>query len=580
MPRRPLTPAQIQKREQNAFSRKIQSAFKNAGFEYLSTSDIERQFGSKTGELDGVFLYENVLVICEETISASGHIKAHAVNKSVLCKEIAENRTELLDWLKADFSEKFAHFDTYTEPRYKIFFVYITKNKFNPSDADRELLKPMVVLENSDLNYFHKLSQNIKLSAKNEFFRFLGLTRSDIGTITSGDSQDKIKTTIICPPETTGHTNGVRIVSFMMSAENLINNSYVLRKDNWENSIALYQRLIEKGRIQSIRKHLATKQTAFYNNIIVSLPPGITFMNSAGEIVNLADIQDFSERHVMQIPNELNSICVIDGQHRIFAHYEGIDNLESTISPLRKKFHLLVTGLIFPDDWTDYQRIKYEGEIFLDINSNARPVPPDVLLFIETLKDPFSDLGIARQVLERLNQRTVFKNLFQMSLMEESTIKIASIIKFALRNLVDASDETKEDTLYHYWRQESDSQTLTGSQDLDLLGRYVDFCVNALDIYFSALKSVRSSDWNNPDSKILSTTSINGFIMALRRSLKFDGIADNAHYRVQIEKLNIDFAKAAFPYASSQYNKFSKQILSECFAIEEDADGNWSKSTT
>ncbi len=194
MPRRPLTPAQIQKREQNAFSRKIQSAFKNAGFEYLSTSDIERQFGSKTGELDGVFLYENVLVICEETISASGHIKAHAVNKSVLCKEIAENRTELLDWLKADFSEKFAHFDTYTEPRYKIFFVYITKNKFNPSDADRELLKPMVVLENSDLNYFHKLSQNIKLSAKNEFFRFLGLTRSDIGTITSGDSQDKIKT--------------------------------------------------------------------------------------------------------------------------------------------------------------------------------------------------------------------------------------------------------------------------------------------------------------------------------------------------------------------------------------------------
>jgi DGQHR domain-containing protein len=579
MPRRPLTTAQIQKREQNAFSRKIQSAFKNAGFEYLSTGDIERQFGSKTGELDGIFLYENVLVVCEETISASGNIKAHAINKSVLCKEIAENRIELLNWLKADFSEKFARFDTYTEPRYKIFFVYITKNKFNPSEADRELLKPMTVLENSDLNYFHKLSQNIKLSAKNEFFRFLGLTRSDIGTITSGDSQDKIKTTIICPPETTGHTNGVRIVSFMMSAENLINNSYVLRKDNWENSIALYQRLIEKGRIQSIRKHLATKQTAFYNNIIVSLPPGIIFTNSAGEIVNLADIQDFSERHVMQIPNELNSICVIDGQHRIFAHYEGIDNLERTISSLRKKFHLLVTGLIFPDDWTDYQRIKYEGEIFLDINSNARPVPPDVLLFIETLKDPFSDLGIARQVLEKLNQRTVFKNLFQMSLMEESTIKIASIIKFALRNLVDASGETKEDTLYYHWRQGGDSQTLAGSQDLDLLDRYVDFCVNALDIYFSAIKSIRSSDWNDPDSKILSTTSINGFIMALRRSLKFDGIADNAHYRAQIEKLNIDFAKSAFPYTSSQYNKFSKQILSECFEIEEDSDGNWSKNT-
>ncbi len=576
MPKRTLTPEQ---KERNAFSRKIQSAFKNAGFEYLSTGGLERKFGSKTGELDAAFLYENILIICEETTSSSSNIKPHAINKSVLFNEIAANRDELIDWLKGDFSDKFAKFEDYTNPRYKVFFVYITKNKFNPDEETRELLQPMKIMESRDLNYFQKLSQNIRLSAKTEFFRFFDLKRADIGSVTSGSGQDRIETTIICPPETTGHTNGVRMVSFMMSADNLINNSFVLRKDNWENSIALYQRLIEKNRIQSIRRHLATKKTTFYNNIIVSLPPGILFTDTNGQVISLADIQDFSERHVMQIPNELNSICVIDGQHRIYAHYEGLDNLEDEVRPLRKKFHLLVTGLIFPDDWTPYQRIKYESEIFLDINSNAKPVPPDVLLFIETLKDPFSDLGIARQVLEKLNQRSVFLNLFQMSLMEESTIKIASIIKFALRNLVDVSDASRTDTLHHQWVLQG-NESLEDSDDIDLLKEYVKFCVNILDIYFSAVKTTWQTEWTDPESKILSTTSINGFIMALRRTLPFDGIKDNAYYRDNLQNLQIDFSKAQFPYTSSQYNKFSRKILLDCFGIIEDEKGDWIKATS
>ena len=61
----------------------------------------------------------------------------------------------------------------------------------------------------------------------------------------------------------------------------------------------------------------------------------------------------------------------------------------------RKKFHLLVTGLIFLSEMDDLARRKFESEIFLDINSEAKQVPPDVLLFIETLKDPFSALGIS-----------------------------------------------------------------------------------------------------------------------------------------------------------------------------------------
>lgn len=581
MPRRrrtPPTPDQLRKREERAFSRKIQTTFKNAGFQYLPTNGKHRQFGSKQGELDAVFLYENIILVCEDTTSSTG-LRDHLINKKVLFDEINNNRPDLISWLKQEFPDKFSAFSQYNDARYKVFFLYFTKNKFNPTDDDIELFKPVKVVEQSSLNYFQKLSSNIRRSSRSEIFRFLGLESDDVGVVRSSGDQNKISTTIICPPDSTGHTNGVRLVSFMLSADSLIRNSYVLRKDNWENSIELYQRLIERNRIQSIRKHLATKKTTFYNNIIVTLPRNVSFTDENNNPVELSEIQDYKKSHTLLIPNEFNSICVIDGQHRIFAHYEGDDNLEATIAPLRQQFHLLVTGLIFPDDMDDLSRRKYESEIFLDINSNAKPVPPDVLLFIQTLQDPYSDLGISRRVLEKLNQRAPFHNLLQLSLMEASRIKIASIIKFALRNLVEITDDPeRKDTFYYHWSQQSGKNLKTNPNANDL-DEYINYIVNLLSIYFGAVKSTYGAEWDDTDSKLLSTTAINGYIMALRRSLQLDGPKDHAFYVQAISKEKFDFSKGNFAYTSSQYNKFSKVILEKCFMIGEDTNGNWVKLT-
>jgi DGQHR domain-containing protein len=574
--RTPPTPDQLRKREERAFSRKIQTTFKNVGFQYLSTNGKQRQFGSKQGELDAVFLYENIILVCEDTTSSTG-LRDHLINKKVLFDEINNNRPDLISWLKQEFPDKFSAFSQYNDARYKVFFLYFTKNKFNPTDDDIELFKPVKVVEQSSLNYFQKLSSNIRRSSRSEIFRFLGLESDDVGVVRSSGDQNKISTTIICPPDSTGHTNGVRLVSFMLSADSLIRNSYVLRKDNWENSIELYQRLIERNRIQSIRRHLATKKTTFYNNIIVTLPRNVSFTDENNNPVELSEIQDYKKSHTLLIPNEYNSICVIDGQHRIFAHYEGDDNLEATIAPLRQQFHLLVTGLIFPDDMDDHSRRKYESEIFLDINSNAKPVPPDVLLFIQTLQDPYSDLGISRRVLEKLNQRAPFHNLLQLSLMEASRIKIASIIKFAMRNLVEITEDTeRKDTFYYHWSQQSGKNLKTNPNANDL-DEYINYIVNLLSIYFGAVKSTYGSEWDDTDSKLLSTTAINGYIMALRRSLQLDGPKDHTFYAQAISKEKFGFSKGRFAYTSSQYNKFSKVILEKCFNIGEDADGNWVK---
>ena len=75
--------------------------------------------------------------------------------------------------------------------------------------------------------------------------------------------------------------------------------------------------------------------------------------------------------------------------------------------------------------------------------------------------------------------------------------------------------------------------------------------------------------WDSDDSKLLSVTAINGFIIALTRQLGVNGIRDFEFYNEIFGKWSFDFSIANFPYASSQYRKFSNQILSGAFGISE-----------
>lgn len=474
--------------------------------------------------------------------------------------------------LKRIFKTELAATGSYDNSRYKVFYLYFSKEELVLTSNDIKLFEPLRVVRGSTLAYLSKMAQNIRLSARTDIFRFLGLRSEDIGTATSGGETKKIGTTIIYPNDNTGFANGVRIVSFMMSAEMLLRNSYVLRKDNWEESIELYQRLIEKERIQGIRRYLATKQSTFINNIIVSLPPNVEFKNETNQTVDISTMSTFTPLEML-LPDEINSICVIDGQHRIFAHYEGTDPLEARISKLRAKFHLLVTGLIFPSSMSNLEQRKFESELFLDINSNARPVPPDVLLFIETLKDPFSDLGVARRVLAQLNERSPFESRFQLSAMDEGKIKIASIIKFALRYLVDIVDDPAKPSLFAHWGSAEDRKLLlqdrVDKKSTERLDAYIDFVVGVLSQYFGALRESRLSDWNDGESKILSTTSLNGFVIALRRSLSSVGVLNFKGYKQRLSGLKTDFSKANFAFASSQYAMYSREILKDVFGVSD-----------
>lgn len=559
--------AQQKKRKELAFRKKIRDSFTDAGFTYFSTLDKHFSIGTRTVELDYLFVFENIIIICEDNTKKKKDID-HIRNKNESFAEIKNNKPAFLSWLAESFHDKKSLITRYRPDRYIVFYIYISQSELEITEEERNRYCNLFFWDPETLSYFNRMAQCIQHSARYEIFRYLGLKNDEIGFSGSEGGKTTIKAPIIYPQDATGLRNGVRVVSFMMSAEKLLRTSYVLRKDNWEESMFLYQRLIEKDKVKSIRAFLSKKGEAFYNNIIVALPDNITFEDDSNNPVSVENIGDFQHCKLV-LPDEMNSICVIDGQHRIFAHHEAppSERYESQIAPLRKQLHLLVTGLIFPPGMNETERKQIQSEIFLDINDNTKKVAANVLTHIEMIKDPFSDIGLARRVIERLNKKRVFLNHFELSALDESKIKVASIIKFALRYLVTVTPAEGKTSLYTFWP--GDKAALQRKEETEL-NDYIEFCAQTIDLYFSSIRDAFKTAWNTPESKILSVISINGFIIAYNRQLSKYGVQNYQFYSDHLRKLSLDFSKDGFPYTSSQYRKFSGRILTEAFEFTEE----------
>lgn len=563
-----LTAEENNKRKKDAiFRKKIRDTFTGMGFAIFPTANKHFKIGNRLVELDHAFMYENILVICEDTCGKNKD-KDHIRKKNEAASEIRSNLSSLLKWLSEHFSDKKHLLEKYRNERILFYYIYISQADIELTEDERKLFSNLIFWDSQTLAFFNRLSQCIHYSARFELFRFFKIKDEQIGFSRSDESKSSIKAPIIYPEDVTGLKNGIRIVSFMMSADKLLRTGYVLRKDNWEDSVFLYQRLIEKDKINDIRKFLAEKGESFYNNVIVGLPDGVSFENEKGELISIENINDFQHCKLL-IPEEMNSLCIIDGQHRIFAHYEASENekYEKIISQLRKQLHLLVTGLIFPSNMKDADRKKVQSEIFLDINDNTKKVSANVLTHITMIKDPFSDVGLARRVLERLNKEKTFLNRFELSSLDNNKIKVASIIKYALRYLVTLHPAEGKCSLFQYW---TGDKTALSKKNEESLKSYIEFCAKKIDLYFSAIHNTFKNDWNKSDSKLLSAVSINGFIIAFNRQLAKNQLQDFSWYQNCFEKMKMDFSKDKFPYTSSQYHKFSSFILENAFSFTQE----------
>ncbi len=298
----PPTEEQQLKRQKASFKRKIRNMFTGAGFTYIATNDKEMYIGHRKVEVDALFIFENIWLVCEDTVQKTG-IMDHIRTKNEAVGEIRDNLPDFISKLVELFPGSSDLLQKYNPDRIKLFGLYIPLNDPMLTPDDYYRFGNLTFVLPQTFNYFKWIVDCIKHSARNEIFRFLNLTNNQIGKISSGSDTQKITAPIIYPREFTGITDKVRVVSFMMSAEDLLNTCFVLRKDNWEDSIWLYQRLIKKSKIKQIREFLEKKGEAFYNNIIVALPDDIAFRDQSKKYVGIDEINDLESNCELILTN-------------------------------------------------------------------------------------------------------------------------------------------------------------------------------------------------------------------------------------------------------------------------------------
>lgn len=557
------------KRNDTIFKNRIVSVFRAAEFQYLNIGNTTLNIGSKKGDIDLAFLYKNILVICEHTTTGDKHIKEHLNKTKIFYDEIVKDfnadNPVVLSKLKRKFSEKFEVFGgSFQTSRYQVKYLYFSQGDIS---IDTDFMDYIKIVNNETLEYFYKTNKILKYSSKNEIFKFLEVNIAKIGNVQSNSPFETIDTSVIAPEEVSG-LKDMQIVSFLMKAEDLMECGYVLRKDNWEESAGLYQRLLIPTKIKGIREYLVSEKRGFVNNVIVSLPQDVRFEDAKGAEINTSSLDSITNARI-QLPRKINSIGIIDGQHRIYAHYKSDTQDEPIISDLRKKLHILVTGLIFKRNISESEKRRIESKLFLEINHNTKKVSADVLFLIESIQNPNSNISIARSILLGLNNTDLFKNKFEMTTLNKSQIKSTSIIKFVLSSMVEISGD--KETFFKYMSFDGKdllcNEPSTSQEYENARENYIKECVRVLEIYFKAVKNNFKIQWGEPKThKLFSVSSVNGFLIALRNTFESNGIKDFSFYDTSFKKLKVDFSKESFPYLSSKgWNDFAKKIKSQCF---------------
>lgn len=559
-----LSPAEASRRRMELkFKTDIRTVFLNAGFEQVPTRDKNITVASRVGDLDSVFLYNNIVVIVEDTTLATSNIGDHLRKKAEFFSHLQMHRLSTLEVLRGNF-ERFAEYfnrSDFEPEEYHLRFVYASRNDVDES-YQTHYGQACKLLSYSSLQYFLSLTKTIKRSARFEILKFLDVDLHQVG---SPKSKTDLSTfsALQLPAVQSGFPPGHKLVSFLIDPATLLERAYVLRADSWRDSDALYQRLLVRDKIGSMRKYLVEERRVFVNNIIVTLRGDAVYHPTPG-----SKPEDSGATHVsvgeLTIPRRFDAIGIIDGQHRVYAYHEGDDQLDTKIAALRGRQHLLVTGIIYPNSISSAEAEVFEAKLFLEINDKQKRVRGDLKQAIETLINPCSDVAIAKSVLHRLGATGPLVGILGLHFFDTGKLKTTSIVSYGLRHIVGLREPV---SFFNRWTR-PDKGKLLNVCDRDVLDLYVQYCGTELNKLIGAFKASRPQElWTTDrrESRMLTTTTINGLIFCMRLLLGNQRLGSFDSYLDGFRRLDVDFRPGKFPYKSSHWRKLGEHIYDQCF---------------
>lgn len=555
--------AKKQKSEQRRFRQNINTVFKNLGFNQIATRDQQFDVNGQRGDIDALFYYENIIVLSEDTCSESSS-REHVNKTGLFFAHLDNHKIDFVNYLEKSYpSVKKDILSKYDLSELHIKYIYCSKAVVEKHHLEHHDI--LTYVSNTSLKYFLSLSRTIHKSGRFELMKFLGISLEDIGNRASGQNNTEYPAFVL--PETpSGFPHGYKVVSFYVDPASLIERAYVLRKDSWSDSDSLYQRILIKNKIKNMREYLAVSKKVYINNIIVSLPDNTSFKDLSRNPVELNKIQKTGQYYLI-LPSNFNCVGIIDGQHRVFSYYEGSDQHEQEISKRRIKQQLIVTGVVFPHQATLADRAKFEAKLFLEINDKQSRAKADLKHSIETIISPFTSVALAKSVIIKMARQGPLAGHLEEHFFGDGKIKTSSIVSYGLKNLVDPNS-TNKSSLFSHWKSRY-KKDMIADNNMNLRSEYIDFCVTTLNMFVSAFKAnIPSPYWTTKrtESRALSTTTINGLIVCLRKIAENGSLpVDFEEYKTKFGKLNLNFTPKSFPYKSSHWRSLGEEIYKQCF---------------
>lgn len=572
-----------ERKEKRDQRNEISTILYNIGYQRLQYIDGKHFiYNSRRTEMDDVFINENIILIVEYTIGDPG---THLLKKKIFYDKLNENKRNFIDFLLTE--EKLKSFqkyyeanilDNYSKNELRLQILYCSKKSI--SEEHKLLVENVVFFDYHIVQYFKSLTKVIKKSSKYEFLDFIQIPLDDFGKNIKNSSlgtSNKFSGHIL-PEEKSSFKEGYKIVSFYIDAESLLKRAFVLRQNGWRDleNIGHYQRMLDVKKITSMRKYLIDQKRVFINNIITTISVDkIKLYDKNSSLLTLNDEGQFVGQNSNQVtPTSIeifdgcDIIGLVDGQHRTYAYHEGDDQYESEIAKMRKIQNLLVTGILFPKNENPQTRLKFEANLFKEINSTQTKVKSQLTQQIELMISPFSSIAIGQRILFGLNKSGPLGNLIEKYWYEKGKIKTSSIVSFGLKPLIKIEDIKTKDSIYTIWSN-PDKQKLKikGSVEFDLLDEYVNFSLVKIRDLFIALKMNLADDqWetyspSNPRS-LLTVTFINGILNVLRLLIENNKVLTIENYKRKLKDIDkFDFKK----FKSSQYRKMGEDIYNKYF---------------
>lgn len=553
-----------QKKLEDKYRAEVKGIFSLSGMDYIKTDGSQFVFKERTSEIDALFVYKNILIICEDTHGKEKHDTDHLLKKKIIHDLILANKEEFVEFLKDTFPAFNTHCKEnpiFKNHHYEIKIAYFSR--FQVSEEALNQCQSIFYFDYPRFKYFINLAKIIGKTAKFELFKFFKLNYNQIGDarIQNGFQSSGIfpYKGFLLPESDSNYPAGYKVLTFYIDPERLLEKSHVLRKDSWQDPDCTYQRMLIPRKIREMRKYLNDESRVYINNIIVTLPDSTTFTKTDGKQVEPTELKE-KEFVLINLPNEFNSIGLIDGQHRVYSYHEGNDTYEPKIKTLRKCQNLLVTGIMYPSGVKESDQIDFEAKLFLEINDKQAKAKADLKQGIELLVRPFTTAAISKAIINKLCQTGVLKGQLKEHYFDEDyKIKTSSIVSYVLTPLVSLNGK---ESLINIW-QHPKKQEVIDQKNRELLKEYIAFCVEEINKILLAFKLNLLNVWDvNKGSSILNVTTISGFLVCLRQFVNTGNLHEKDYYQEKLKNI-IDFPFKN--YKSSHWKQLGIDMYKESF---------------